>query len=563
MRLTVSHLSQIGSTYYLRVSIPPELRQALGRREIKKSLGTADIHRASRLAKAMGGDIRALLCTLREVPPAMADQQQVREFIEKVVRDRFRADMHWYEEFRATREPLLPGHAQQELEDAEKRLERLKGELVRKDTLEHMRPVIASFVSTHYGDEGAAVTKDPTVLDRLCREIQKARITEAQIELERSRGNYDNPYDKFSDRLISDQPASLSPPQPPSAKHTVGALRDRFLKDGETNHGWGAKTKVNVQAVFELFVEVCGEGADIQGFTHQKLLDFRDDVLTKMPPNRGKVARYRGKRYDEILAMKGVVPMSPATVRKYLTWLSTFFKWSTKHDYVVKNPAEGLIPAKPKHSPSDERDPFSQAELAKMIAALAPLRQGQPARPERFWIPLIGIYSGMRLNEICQLYCDDVKQVQGIWCLDINQKTKDKMLKSEAAVRTVPVHPKLIELGLLDHVKAMRSKGEKRLWPNLKHRRDGYGQDFSRWFGVFNDRNVANDPKKVFHSFRHNFTDTLKQSGVQEVAIAELVGHENPSITTGRYGKRLQPKPLLDVLEKLDYGIDLSPLTGE
>jgi hypothetical protein len=49
-------------------------------------------------------------------------------------------------------------------------------------------------------------------------------------------------------------------------------------------------------------------------------------------------------------------------------------------------------------------------------------------------------------------------------------------------------------------------------------------------------------------------------AGVQEAAIAEILGHENQSITTGRYGKRLRPKPLLKALKNLDYGLDLSLL---
>jgi integrase len=62
----------------------------------------------------------------------------------------------------------------------------------------------------------------------------------------------------------------------------------------------------------------------------------------------------------------------------------------------------------------------------------------------------------------------------------------------------------------------------------------------------------------VFHSFRHTVTDTLKQAGVSETVIAEIVGHSNSgSMTMGRYGKRYQPKVLLEALLKLDYGIDV------
>ena len=60
--------------------------------------------------------------------------------------------------------------------------------------------------------------------------------------------------------------------------------------------------------------------------------------------------------------------------------------------------------------------------------------------------------------------------------------------------------------------------------------------------------------ERGFHSLRHTFADTLKQQGVQENLISELMGHANSSITTGRYGKRYQAKVLLEVVRRLDYG---------
>jgi len=56
---------------------------------------------------------------------------------------------------------------------------------------------------------------------------------------------------------------------------------------------------------------------------------------------------------------------------------------------------------------------------------------------------------------------------------------------------------------------------------------------------------------------RHMVTDCMKQAGVQEIVIAEIIGHANNSMTTGRYGKRYQPKVLLEALMQLDYGVEL------
>jgi integrase len=63
----------------------------------------------------------------------------------------------------------------------------------------------------------------------------------------------------------------------------------------------------------------------------------------------------------------------------------------------------------------------------------------------------------------------------------------------------------------------------------------GYSNGFGKWYQRFNRRHVTKDPQKVFHSMRHLVTDTLKQAGVLETVIAELVGHSNGgSETMGR-----------------------------
>ena len=178
-------------------------------------------------------------------------------------------------------------------------------------------------------------------------------------------------------------------------------------------------------------------------------------------------------------------------------------------------------------------------------------------KPERYWIPLIGLYSGMRLGEVCGLHIEDVKQVDGVWCFDVNEEG-DRRLKNLSSNRLVPVHPQLIERGLLGLVDTLRGEESVRLWPNLVRREiDGYCHALGNWYGRFNRKHVTDDPLKTYHSLRHSFADSLKQLGVQESLISELMGHANSSITTGRYGKRYQAKVLLEVVSRLDYGIAL------
>jgi integrase len=164
---------------------------------------------------------------------------------------------------------------------------------------------------------------------------------------------------------------------------------------------------------------------------------------------------------------------------------------------------------------------------------------------------MIGMYSGMRREEICQLSASDIKEVDGIWCFDVNDDT-GKSTKTKSSVRVVPIHPELIELGLVDFVSAKNNK-EENLW-GFSQWKGTWGKQFGNWWSIhFNRKYVTTDPLKTFHSFRHTVANHLKQKDVQESQIAELLGHTQDSITMSRYGKRYQPKVLLDALMKLDY----------
>ncbi len=252
------------------------------------------------------------------------------------------------------------------------------------------------------------------------------------------------------------------------------------------------------------------------------------------------------------LTSSGLSPMSITTVNKHISRFSSLMKQCVKEGHISTNPAVGLK-MKQKRRQDEERKAYSTEDLKKIYENLPSKKDKQ----ERYWIPLIGMLSGLRLDEICQLYTEDVKEVDGVWCLDVNSN-HDKKVKTLAGERVVPMHPALISLGFLEHVENMKEHGHPRLWMNLQWRKeDGYGNAFGKWFQRYNRKHVTLDPLKSFHSLRHTFADTLKQQGEQEALISELVGHANGSITTGRYGKRYRPGVLLEAVSKVDYEIAL------
>lgn len=316
---------------------------------------------------------------------------------------------------------------------------------------------------------------------------------------------------------------------------------------------WTPKTKMEMGGVFKFLLELLGDVA-VTDITRQTVLDLRSKLM-RLPPNMYK--RYPGLTIQEVLGRTDIVPMSAKSVNKHVGGIGGLLRYCLDIGIVTSNCATGLK-ISDKRRVDEERSTYSIDDL-RSIAVNLPYN---PTKPERYWIPLIACYSGMRLNEICQLYVDDVKQVEGTWCFSING-AKDKRLKNAGSERVVPIHPKLMDLGFIRYHASVKNALVPRLWMNLTWTEvNGYSNSFGNWYQRFNREHVTDDPKKVFHSFRHLVADTLKQAGGQDSLIAELLGHSHGghAMTMSRYGKRYQPRVLLEALMHLDYGIEIERL---
>ncbi len=144
--------------------------------------------------------------------------------------------------------------------------------------------------------------------------------------------------------------------------------------------------------------------------------------------------------------------------------------------------------------------------------------------------------------------------------IDVNS-SEGNQLKNQNSQRLIPIHSELLAIGLVDHGEKTNASGHERLWPEFRRCKHGsYSASYSKWFGQYKNLIGLTDSKKTFHSFRHTFIDQLKQIDVPDGKIQELVGHANHSITTGRYGKPYRPTTLKEIIEALDYGLDLRDL---
>lgn len=339
-----------------------------------------------------------------------------------------------------------------------------------------------------------------------------------------------------------------------------------FMEDQHRVESANSSTLVEYSAICQLFLRIVGD-IPVDEISRDTLRSYLD-TLKQLPPHINKKKQYKGKTIQEIIAMNaGGLTLATATIEKTLTLIKTMFAWLLTEGVIDKNPSDVLKAPKRDLRPDEERKAYTSDDLQKLLEGLkAEAVKGKlKDHPERYWLPLIALFSGMRLNEIAQLHVGDVVQVKGIWCFKVQAGEEGgKKIKTAASNRVIPVHQTLIDLGLIAFVEAIKKAGHPRLWMRLTLDSKGkWGKNFSNWFlGVHNYQGflrayVTKDDKKDFHSFRHTFINTLKQSDVDEVKIAELVGHVNPSITTGRYGKRHGVEKMKKTVDLIGYkGVD-------
>ncbi|QQK01542.1 site-specific integrase [Burkholderia anthina] len=197
--------------------------------------------------------------------------------------------------------------------------------------------------------------------------------------------------------------------------------------------------------------------------------------------------------------------------------------------------------------------PFTDEDLKVIFDSAAYLAQKNPTD---YWLPLLGLFTGGRINELCQLLIQDVRKVGDIWAISITDDDECQRLKTPAAKRTIPIHPQLIKLGFLDFVADMKPFGGM-LFPYLTANRFGnFSETPSERWGDYLDKVGIADRKKVFHSFRSTSNNRLKQNGVPEETRCQFIGHEHDTVNSKAYSEEHSVAYLLEnVAAKLSYNI--------
>ncbi len=261
---------------------------------------------------------------------------------------------------------------------------------------------------------------------------------------------------------------------------------------------------------------------------------------------------------------------------RYRTPLRIFFKWA-----VGAKLFPGPVPSFT--AKSDEilaplpRDRLQDEEIIRFVSA--PLFTGCDG-PRRIWVPgkifiqgdlywafLILLLTGMRTGEPPQIRLDDIVRIDEVtdggetltvYFFDMRPYDPAKgrrplkalkNLKRADSARVIPIHPLLIDLGLLDRIDYLRSIGAEGLFPDIRPHISGsgevrWGKSISKAFAHARKRPNINLSRAniCLYSTRQLMVDWLDSLRTPQRVRNRVMGHTNDANAADDYGgKGLMP----------------------
>ena len=265
--------------------------------------------------------------------------------------------------------------------------------------------------------------------------------------------------------------------------------------------------------------------------------------------------------------------------QKHLAVIRSVFQSATDEGWVEKNPFAGIaveLASRKKHEAAEHTyQPFPVSSLNRLFthSIFAVGDDGVPKHAgfatHAYWAPIIGLFSGLRMNEILQLEVEDIQTNEaGITVFAVTDEEAsayddqmfEKRLKNANSLRRVPVHPQLVEFGFL---RWLSEKKSGRLFPEAtRGQAEKPSDQYSKRFNtVLRSLDIWVPRRQVFHSLRNNFNDALRAAGTPLELREAINGWKQQASMDGRYGRGHTDEVLAQEVAKVDYpGLDLSRL---
>lgn len=557
------HLERRKGVYYFRCAFPPDVREIVGRAELRQSLKTRDPARA-RAALIICEPTFTYLCqrlrTMRNAPETV---------IQNLVQDVWRRGQS-----RLVPPPAFDGpDGDEEFQLTEfwalERIAQLE-HAVRTDDYSGSRDfeLVPGLMAELRGQADELSDRygpfQPGHRLALLQGLARVRIEEQKQQLH-----------QLTDRVVPYVPSDrLFAPRSGGATFATDTASISFenavaayirAKSGTV---WTPRTEHENRKILGLASEHFGPLRKLDEITKDEVRSFKDGLTT------WRIKAPAAMKLRDLVDAPEDKRISSITAAKYFGYITSAFGFWVEEGYLTASPVGKMTVKVPKGRRLKARESFSDDDLVKLFNS--PMYRGC-AGPQRrmttgphlikdgyYWIPLVAALSGMRLTEIAQLVGNDVDVKAEVPAMQVRGDAKaGQKVKSEAGWRTVPIHRRLVELGFLDFIAKRQARGtSERIFYDVTPGGDhgGLGGEFSKWFGRrMSDIGLKRDGL-VFHSFRHRFVQELREHGTPNYLIKTIIGHAGRDVTDGYGGKAGAKtcKPWIDnvsILDQLPEGL--------
>lgn len=542
-----SHLLRVAGRYHFRYCSPARFRDYLSG-EIRLSLGTGSLDRARVKAAYLTGLTELYLSKLKDAN-VMADQDKIRAELGRFLRQQLEEN----ETHRANQiaeRSQLGGNAPFDpngMERAEANLNEISTDY--KHQLKGGAGRHAVDVDGFLQQAGIPpIPKDSPNYIAVKRKLLRVMQDVIKIEGERIHGRYDTQLEKEIKTAypIPKKRRIRGPAIKPSLK--LSDVIEQYIAYHVADDKWKPSSKERVTSRLKLLLEVMGDRS-VRRINYSHIHKLKED-LKRLPPYRTTTPAYKELTIKELIALK--LPrskcMGVTTINDIVTAASSLFRWAVKRDLMDKNPAENET-LKDRRRDQDKWQAFKLEDLKPIFEAISDPKDMRRDDSGLYWAFLLGLYSGARREEICQLHLEDIRQEGEVWCLDINERHQDTSVKTPESVRLVPIHKELITRGFLDYCQRIMDRGHKRLFYRLKKANGKYGDSIGKKFAYRITKLNLKEPGYIisYRSLRPTFITRVHQLELNRDHVMMITGHTDSSVHMKTYRK---DKALIPNLKK-------------
>lgn len=326
------------------------------------------------------------------------------------------------------------------------------------------------------------------------------------------------------------------------------------------------------RAALQLFLLVIGDKPVDQ--LRQGEIDGFFETLCRLPPRWSDIARTSKCDVRALAEKSWPQCISPKTFDDgYKAAIRPFLRESVRRygdeGFPANLTTDGIKYSGARDEDECKQRAFRPDELRRLFEGAEYMSFSSSADDQdKYWLPLLGLFTGARVNELCQInpQCD-IGEASGILFIQITETTEadegvQKAVKNKGSQRDIPIHATLLRLGFMDYVRALKSTGAKRLFPGFRPKGGRASGQAEVWFRDLLRTLLLRDETQGaqivgFHAFRHTLINRARNLDVTNTHwITGHAGSDASAVVRGYQGT-LDIERKKEIVDKITFEVSI------